>query len=77
MKLVLSLRNSKRKSQINRLVGQVVDYVGAYSYVIIVLCGQAEQEAVDVLKYNLNRIIGSSSLPFGQEKSIRISQKRF
>ncbi|MCJ7614514.1 hypothetical protein MUO71_07125 [Candidatus Bathyarchaeota archaeon] len=36
-------RNLKRKSQINRLVGQVVDYLGGYSYAIIVLCGNIEQ----------------------------------
>jgi hypothetical protein len=46
-------RNLKTKSQINRLVGQVVDYLGGYSYVIIVLCGHTEQEAVDVLEHNL------------------------
>jgi len=60
-------RNLKRKSQINRLVGQVVDYLSGYSYVIIVLCGHTDQEAVDVLKHNLRRIVNSSSL-FGQEK---------
>jgi len=64
-------RNLKRKSQINRLVGQVVDYLSGYSYVIIVLCGHTDQEAVDVLEHNLRRIVNSSSL-FGQEKLIRI-----
>jgi hypothetical protein len=66
--------NLKRRSQINRLVGQVVDYLRGYSSVIIVLCGHTEQEAVDVLKYNLKRIIGSSSA-FGQEKLVRIVSK--
>ena len=68
-------RNLKRKSQINRLVCQVVDYLSEYSCVIIVLCGHAEQEAVDVLKHNLKRIIRSSSSLFGQEKLIRIVSK--
>ena len=68
-------RNLKRKSQINRLVGQVVDYLSEYSCVIIVLCGHAEQEVVDVLKHNLKRIIRSSSSLFGQEKLIRIVSK--
>ena len=67
--------NLKRKSQINRLVGQVVDYLRGYSYVIIVLCGHTEQDAVDVLKHNLKRIVRSSSSPFGQEKLIRIVSK--
>ena len=66
--------NLRRRSQINRLVGQVVDYLRGYSSVIIVLCGHTEQEAVDVLKYNLQRIIGSSSA-FGQEKLVRIVSK--
>jgi len=67
--------NLKRKSQINRLVGQVVDYLRGYSYVIIVLCGHTEQDAVDVLKLNLKRIVRSSSSPFGQEKLVRIVSK--
>jgi hypothetical protein len=66
--------NLKRRSQINRLVGQVVDYLRGYSSVIIVLCGHTEQEAVDVLKYNLKTIIESSS-SFGQEKLVRIVSK--
>lgn len=61
-------QNLKRKSQINRLVGQIVDYLDMYSYVIIVLCGRSEQEAVDTLKHNLKRIVGSNSLPLRQEK---------
>ena len=68
-------RNLKRKSQINRLVGQVVDYLSEYSCVIIVLCGHAEQEAVDIVKHNLKRILRSSSSLFGQEKLIRIVSK--
>ena len=68
-------RNLKRKSQINRLVGQVVDYLSGYSYVIIVLCGHTDQEAVNVLKHNLRRIVNSSSSLFGQEKLIRIVSK--
>jgi hypothetical protein len=64
--------NLKQKSQINRLVGQVVDYLSAYSCVIIVLCGHTKWEAVGVLKYNLKRIVRSSDSLFGQEKLIRI-----
>lgn len=67
--------NLKQKSQINRLVGQVVDYLSAYSYVIIVLCGHPKREAVGVLKYNLKRIVKSSDSLFGQEKLIRIVYK--
>jgi hypothetical protein len=67
--------NLKRKSQINRLVGQVVDYLTGYSYVIIVLCGRTDEEAVNVLKHNLKRIVRSSSSLFGHEKFIRIVSK--
>ena len=67
--------NLKRKSQINRLVGQVVDYLNRYSYVIIVLCGHAAQEDVDVLKHNLKKILKSFSSPFEQEKFVRIISK--
>lgn len=68
-------RNLKRKSQINRLVGQVVDYLSEYSAVIIVLCGQTDQEAVGVLKHNLEKILRSFSSPFGEEKLIKIITK--
>jgi hypothetical protein len=68
-------RNLRRKSQVNRLIGQVVDYLGGYSYVIIVLCGSADQETVDGLKHNLRRIVRSSSSLFGQEKFVRIVSK--
>jgi hypothetical protein len=67
--------NLKQKSQIDRLVGQVVDYLSAYSYVIIVLCGHPKQEAIGVLKHNLRRIVRSSDSLFGQEKFIRIFSK--
>ena len=59
-------RDLKRKSQINRLVGQVVDYLDGYSHVIIVLCGQPEQEAVEVLKHNLRRIIKAAATLYEQ-----------
>ncbi|MCW4034805.1 MAG: hypothetical protein NWF03_05520 [Candidatus Bathyarchaeota archaeon] len=68
-------RNLKRKSQINRLVGQVVDYLDGYSHVIIVLCGQPEQEAVEVLKHNLRRIIQAAATLYEQEKLIKIVSK--
>jgi hypothetical protein len=64
--------NLRWKSQINRLVGQVVDYLSGYSYVVIVLCGRTEEVAVGVLRHNLKRIVRSSSSLFGQEKSVRI-----
>jgi len=67
--------NLRQKTQINRLVGQVVDYLSAYSCVIIVLCGHTEDEAVGVLKYNLKRIGRSSDSLFGQEKFIKIVSK--
>ncbi|PVX26317.1 MAG: hypothetical protein CW691_01740 [Candidatus Bathyarchaeum sp.] len=65
-------RNLKRKGQINRLVGQVVDYLSGYSCVIIVLCGDAEQEAVSILKYNLKKILKSFSSPFDEQKFVTI-----
>lgn len=68
-------RNLKQKTQINRLVGQVVDFLNSYSFVIVVLCGKVEPEAVAVLKYNLKQILRSFSSPFEQEKSIKIVSK--
>ena len=70
-------RNLRRKTQINRLVGQIVDYfVYGYSCVIIVLCGYADQEAVDTLKHNLKKVFKSFSAPLGDEdKQIKIVSK--
>jgi hypothetical protein len=65
-------RNLHCKSQINRLVGQVVDYLGGYSSVIIVLCGTATPVSVDILKHNLKKILKSFSSPSGQEKSVTL-----
>lgn len=68
-------RNLRHKSQINRLVGQVVDYLNGYSYVIIVLCGYTERAAVEVLRHNLTMVLKSFSSPFGDEKSVTIVLK--
>lgn len=67
-------RNLKQKSQINRLVGQIVDYLNAYTYVIIILCGHSDQQAVGVLKHNIKKIFKSFSSP-QEEKQIRIITK--
>ena len=67
--------NLRGKSQINRLVGQVVDYLSAYSFAVIVLCGSTGDEVVGVLRYSLKRIVRSSSSLFGQEKLVRIVLK--
>ena len=72
IELKLNLRN---KSQIDRLVGQVVDYLSGYCCVIIILCGHTKQEAADVLRHNLRKINTQSTTPFGQEKIIRIVSK--
>lgn len=62
-------RNFKNKTQIDRLVGQVVDYlVGGYSCIIIVLCGHTDQEAFDTLKHNLKQIFKSFSSSLGRDE---------
>ena len=55
----------------NRLVGQVIDYLLAgYSCVIIVLCGKVDQEAYETLKHNLTQIFHYFSGPLGDEEKI-------
>ena len=50
-------QNFRSKTQLNRLVGQVVYYlVACYSCVIIVLWGKVDQKAFDTLKHNLKQI---------------------
>ena len=70
-------RNFKSKTQMNRLVGQVIDHLfGGYFCVIIVLCGRTDQEAFDTLKHNLQKIFSSFSAPCGdEEKLVKIVSK--
>jgi hypothetical protein len=63
--------NLRTKSQVDRLFGQVGNYLDGYPYIIIVLCGHTNQEKIEDLKYMLRKINTQSPL-FGQEKLIRI-----
>jgi hypothetical protein len=64
-------RNFKSKTQMNRPVGQVVDYlISGYLCVIIVLCGKTDQEAFDTLKHNLKQIFKYVSISLGEDERI-------
>lgn len=68
--------NLKKKRQMDTLVGQVEGFLEAYSYVIVVLCGDVEQEKIDVLKHRFRKIT-DRGLDFlgGQQKVIKIISK--
>ena len=39
----------------NRLTGQIIDYEGEYSCIIIVLCGEVGEETVEELEYQFKQ----------------------
>jgi len=68
--------NFRTKSQRNRLVGQVKDYLKEYLYVIIVLCGYVDTQQFDALRYDLKEYEESSGFSLGQpQKVIKIISK--
>jgi len=70
--------NLRQKKEMDRLYGQVAGFLDEYSSVIVVLCGNVEQEKIDVLKHKfreLEKMKSSSSPPWGQEKFVRIISK--
>lgn len=50
-------RDLKGKSEIDRLVGQVDGYEKDYRYIIIVLCGEVDNEAVDEVEKRFEKPI--------------------
>jgi hypothetical protein len=68
--------NLKRQREIDRLVGQVTRFLNEYSHILVVLCGCVEQENIDVLKHQLNRLTKhSSSLLGAYENVIKVISK--
>jgi len=45
----------KGKTEMNRLTGQIIDYEGEYSCIIIVLCGEVGGETVEELEYQFKQ----------------------
>lgn len=62
--------NFERKSQRNRLVGQVKEYFREYSYVVIVLCGYVDTQQFDALQRDLKEYVESSGFSFGESQKI-------
>lgn len=66
-------RNLKRKTERNRLVGQVMDFLKEHSYALVVLCGNVEQKTVNDLNRNFRFSTPDSSLI--QNKIVKIISK--
>jgi len=67
--------NLKQKTEMDRLYGQVRGFLDEYSCVIVVLCGDVEQEKIDVLKDKFRELVemeNKSCTPWSQEKFVRI-----
>jgi len=66
-------RNLKSKTERNRLVGQVTDFLKQHSYALVVLCGKVEQKIVNDLNSSFKFSTLSSSLI--QNKIVKIISK--
>jgi len=51
-------RNLKGKTAMNRLSGQIIDYEGDYSCIIVVLCGEVSEETVEEVEYQFKQRYG-------------------
>jgi len=61
-------RNLKGKTEMNRLSGQIIDYEGDYSCIIVVLCGEVSEETVDELEYQFEQRYGGVGFGLGPQK---------
>lgn len=68
--------NLEYKTERNRLVGQVMDFLSEHSYVLVILCGNVEQESLDVLKRDFSKLPRpSSSLLSAYDKVVKVISK--
>lgn len=64
--------NLKKQSQLDRLCSQVRRFLREYSYLIVVLCGDTDQEKLDALRYEFREYTKPSLLA---EKVVKIIPK--
>ena len=62
-------RNLKGKTEMNRLSGQIIDYEGDYSCIIVVLCGEVSEETAEELEYQFEERYGGVGFGLGPQKS--------
>ena len=60
-------RNLKGKTEMNRLSGQIIDYEGDYSCIIVVLCGEVSEETVEELEYQFKQRYGGVGFGLGTQ----------
>ena len=58
-------RNLKGKTEMNRLSGQIIDYEGDYSCIIVVLCGEVSEETAEELEYQFKQRYGGVGFGLG------------
>jgi len=61
-------RNLKGKTEMNRLSGQIIDYEGDYSCIIVVLCGEVSEETAEELEYQFEERYGGVGFGLGPQK---------
>jgi len=60
-------RNLKGKTEMNRLTGQIIDYEGEYSCIIVVLCGEVSEETAEELEYQFKQRYGGVGFGLGPQ----------
>jgi hypothetical protein len=68
-------KDLSRKSEMDRLVGQVVGYKGDYEDIIIVLVGISTDEVNDQLENSLQSLRSQGGITLRQEVSIKVINK--
>ncbi len=69
-------KDIKSKSQVDRLAGQIMGFKKDYQYLIVVLVGRTNKDALEILKDNISDLSGSNAgFGFNQGSRIRIIDK--
>ncbi len=69
-------KDLSKKKQVDRLIGQIVDYKKDYEDILIVLVGNTNKEALELLKDKINDLKGNQMIfSFSREPRIKIIDK--
>jgi len=69
-------KDLSKKAQINRLVGQIVDYKREYEDIVIVLVGETNKDALDGLKDAIDDLVGNQmGIGLSRQPRIKIIDK--
>jgi hypothetical protein len=65
-------KDLSKKKQVDRLMGQLIDYKKAYEDIIIVLVGKTNKDALELLRDKVSELNKESGIGFGLSQTPRI-----